>query len=100
MNPIYDKWCEKLLDTGKCNRLINYKTSKAKTVSLIAPDPHDVFTKLSNGEKLSFYDIDSYLEHLKEIKGDEWETTKQEINDYFILNEVSRYLTKTNILAY
>lgn len=101
MNPIFDKWCEKLLDTGKGNRLINYKTSKARNVKIIEPSSHDILTKLLNGEKISFYDIDSYLGHLKEIKGPElWEETLAEINDSYILNEVSRFLKKNDIVSY
>ena len=101
MNPIFDKWCEKLLDTGKGNRLINYKSIKSRTVKIISPSTDDIFTKLSNGETLHFFDIDSYISHLKEIKGEElWAETLKEINDNYILNEVSRFLKKNDILAY
>ena len=54
MDKVFDKWCEKLLDTGKGNRLINFKDSKMRTLQVVAPEINVVFEKMSSGDTLSF----------------------------------------------
>ena len=47
MDAVFQKWCDKLLDTGKGNRLINYKDSKLRTIDILEPDYETVFSKIS-----------------------------------------------------
>lgn len=66
MDIVFDKWCEKLLDTGKGNRLINFKESKLRTVDILSPDTQTVFNKVENGDTLCFYEVDDYIRRLKD----------------------------------
>ena len=66
MDKVFDKWCEKLLDTGKGNRLINFKDSKMRTLQVVAPEINVVFEKMSSGDTLSFFDVDEYILKLKD----------------------------------
>ena len=59
MDKVFDKWKEKLLDIGKGNRLLNFKET-AKTVEILAPDPEILFNKITNGELMTFYNIDNF----------------------------------------
>ena len=47
MDKIYERWCEKLLDTGKGNRLINYKDTQLGTLDVLVPTSLDVFKRIS-----------------------------------------------------
>lgn len=48
-------WKRELLDTGKRNRMINYKESKRQTLRIIEPEATTLFNKLAFSEKpLSF----------------------------------------------
>ena len=61
MDKNFDKWCEKLLDSGKGNKLINYKDTKLRTIEILAPNVKTVFDKIRNGTTLSFYDVDTFV---------------------------------------
>ena len=101
MNPIFDKWCEKLLDTGKGNRLINYKESKARTVSIIIPDSQDVFEMVSQGQTIAFYDIDGYIERLKQrTDKDMLDEVLASLTKDKLINDISRLLKKHEVLSY
>lgn len=65
MKENFDKWCEQLLDTGRSNKLINYKDSKLRTLEVLAPNANTIFSKLRNGGAMSFYDVDEYLQRTK-----------------------------------
>lgn len=60
MDNSFNKWCEKLLDTGKRNKLINYKETN-KTMNIIYPDIQVVFDKLISNHTLTFFDVDGYM---------------------------------------
>ena len=64
MDKTFEKWCEKLLDTGKRNRLINYKDSKLRTIEIISPDIDDVFEMLTEEDRIEFYDVDAYVKEV------------------------------------
>ena len=50
-----DYWKKELLDTGKRNRMINYRESKRQTLRIVEPDATTLFNKLAFSEKaLSF----------------------------------------------
>ena len=49
MDAIFQKWCDKLLDTGKSNRLINYKDTKMRTIEILESSSNEVFNKLLFG---------------------------------------------------
>ncbi|MDY5676564.1 MAG: DUF4011 domain-containing protein [Eubacteriales bacterium] len=64
MDKTFEKWCERLLDTGKGNRLINYKDSKLRTIEIISPDIDDVFEMLIEEDRLEFFDVDEYVKEV------------------------------------
>ena len=115
MDKIYERWCEKLLDTGKGNRLINFKDSQLRTLDILVPSTLDVFKRISMGEKLSFYYTDEYVKNKKEeflaknkdkfegLSGDELAEAQ---NDAFkitknqLLSDLSGKLAKRQILSY
>ena len=66
MNKVYEKWCEKLLDTGKGNRLINFKESQLRTLEILVPSAEEIWSKITKNEKLSFYNLEDYLKEKKE----------------------------------
>lgn len=109
MDKIYEKWCEKLLDTGKGNRLINFKDSQLRTLDILLPTSTDVFKRLSGGEKLAFYDVDEYVAIKKEefkmrnaglpeedkIPEEEFKISKNQL-----ITDLSDKLSKRQILSY
>lgn len=103
MEKAFNKWCEKLLDTGRGNRLINFKDSMLRTVDVLAPDSSEVLKRITNGEKLSFYDIDTYVEKINEKSHNSSLLEKVKVDKLSknkITNEISKNLTKKQILAY
>lgn len=107
MDKTFEKWCEKLLDTGRRNNLINFKDSASSTIELLAPSCGEIFKRISGGEKLSFYDVDSYIEKInasmKMSKKSDF-ISKDEDFDPFSRNEVYSALalkiTKKQVLGY
>jgi len=104
---VFDKWREKLLDAGKGNRLINYKDSKRRTIDILVPDMETVFQKISNGDVLSFFDVDEYIRNKKDIDVLDAEgNINNEISKFDkitkqqIINELSDKLKKNQILSY
>lgn len=66
MDKTYKNWCDKLLDLGKTNKLINFKEIKLRTLEILAPELEKVFKDISNGNVLTFYDVDAYVSKLKD----------------------------------
>lgn len=103
----FDKWSEKLLDAGKGNKLINFKDSKLRTLDILSPDIKTIFDKIKNGSKLSFYDVDTFVENYnneteysdEESENEETET-KPTLTNSLIIEELSGKLKNTEILAY
>ncbi|MDE5714651.1 MAG: DUF4011 domain-containing protein, partial [Anaeroplasmataceae bacterium] len=88
-----------LLDLGKRNRLINYKSEGYRTIEILNEDKMTLFEKLVNGTTLTFFDLDSVIERYKKtIDG-----TDLEISDYSKgkVKDITKTLLKSNdILAY
>lgn len=102
---MFEKWCEKLLDTGKRNRLINFKDSKLRTLEILQPEINKVFEKLSKGDSLTFYDVDDYIIGIKEDKienydGSEGESKLERIGRQQIIKDLSGSLKKNQVLAF
>ncbi len=108
MDALFQKWCDKLLDTGKSNRLINYKDTKMRTIEILEPSSHEVFNKLSSGQTLNFYEIDDYIRSLKENELED-ESTDGNLKDKGKFDRISKQkvvealgnkLTKYEILSF
>ncbi|MDR3111723.1 MAG: DUF4011 domain-containing protein [Elusimicrobiota bacterium] len=107
MSESFDKWCAQLLDTGKSNKLINFKESKLRTLEILSPDPDTVFRKLRNGNRLSFYDVDEFLTNannnqyfeidVEEKDGDKKVPALSKAQIYDLLNKRVR---ATEVLSY
>lgn len=55
MNRKIDRWKKDLLDTGKKNRMINYRESKRQTLNILEPSASELFNLLALKERtLSF----------------------------------------------
>jgi len=101
MDKTYQKWCEKLLDIGKRNRLINYKESKLKTIDILSPSVNDVFEMLTSDKTIQFFDVDSYIkENVKEDIDDDIKTSVPKLSKSQLLESVEDELNKNQILAY
>lgn len=104
MDSEFNKWCQKLLDTGKGNRLINFKDSKVRTVEILAPDVQTVFDKVENGNVLSFYDVDEYIKSFKDdaslSEEDVDDENPEKITKQQVVYELSDALKKNQILSY
>ncbi|MBQ9063885.1 MAG: DUF4011 domain-containing protein [Blautia sp.] len=46
-----DRWKKELLDTGKRNRMINYRESRRQTLKILEPGAAELFNKLAVSEK-------------------------------------------------
>ena len=92
MQKIFDKWTEKLLDTGKGNKLINFKDSKLRTLEMLSPEIDDLFNVVSNGTILSFYDTDDYLKRFKD--------EEQELSVEDVKNSLEGNVSANQIFAY
>ena len=57
MNKNYEKWCEQLLDTGKGNRLINFKESKQRSLEILYPEMNKLFDLVISGKPVQFFDF-------------------------------------------
>lgn len=93
MNKSFNKWCEKLLDTGKGNRLINFKESNSRTIQIFLPSGDFIFDKLSSGTSLSIFDYETLK---KNKKVDVFDNGSQEEINMYVFKE----LTKMQIFAY
>ena len=108
MDAIFQKWCDKLLDTGKGNRLINYKDSKLRTIEILEPDYENVFSKISMGQTLSFYEVDDFIRRLKEdeIELEENENDNKDkgkfdkVSKQQIMELVTPHLGKNEVLSF
>ena len=106
MDAVFQKWCDKLLDTGKSNRLINYKETKMRTLEILKPSPSEVFNKISAGQTLNFYEIDDFIRRLKDedIVSEESQADDEgkfdRVNKQQILEAVDGKLSKNEILSF
>lgn len=74
-----DIWKKKLLDLGKRNGLINYKSNKDKNIDITTPDFENLYDKIVNNEDtLRFSD---YHEVMKTIFTETDKSENTEIND-------------------
>jgi len=82
VEKIFEKWCEKLLDLGKGNRLINFKPTLSKTVEILAPYTSTFFNKIKANEKLSFYDVDEYVNQITKVEEDDFDEFRAKHSSY------------------
>ena len=77
-----EDWKNKLLDTGKRNRLINYKETKRSNINIVSPSAENLFDQLVIKEKhLSFsYPQDFLFDDLENEDENEGEVEKKKIN--------------------
>ncbi len=54
-----DKWAESLLDTGKRNKLISFKDTKASSVEVLLPSAEELFDRLDGAAVFDVFDPDS-----------------------------------------
>jgi len=66
MYKTLDKWKEKLLDTGKGNKLINYKMNSSKNLEILSPYSDQVFYKILNNKVFNCFDTDSRITYYKD----------------------------------
>lgn len=66
MYKTLDKWKEKLLDTGKGNKLINYKMNSSKNLEVLSPYSDNVFYKILNNKIFTCFDTDERINQYKE----------------------------------
>ena len=97
MNSSFEKWCEKLLDTGKGNRLINFKSSLTRNIQIFRPTISELFDKLVSGTTLSFFDVDEYLKKKKKEK--EFDEPIENISTEKILSSIESF-GKKQVFAY
>ena len=55
-NKKLDRWAQQLLDTGKRNSMINFKTTKASTAEVVYPDGESFFEKCLSTSSFEIYD--------------------------------------------
>lgn len=108
MDKVFEKWCEKLLDTGRRNNLINFKDSQTRNLDILSPNSDEIFKKISGGEKLAFYDVDAYVEKQMQ-KGnfdkkskleDEKTENKFVVSKSQVFQDLSKSISKKEILAF
>lgn len=66
MYKTLDKWKEKLLDTGKGNKLINYKLNSSKNLEVLSPYSDNVFYKILNNKTFTCFNTDEKISEYKE----------------------------------
>ena len=88
-----------LLDLGKRNRLLNLKDTGYRNIEILNQNIDIVFDKITNGQVLSFYNLDSVLEKYNEtIEGNE-----VSINEYSkgkVYDIIKSNLKSNELLAY
>ncbi len=91
--------CLHLLDLGKRNRLLNYKTEGYRTIEIINEDLPALFEKIIHGNRLSIFNLDPILEcHKTKI-----DDTPMDVDQYSIgkVKDITRSLLKaSDLLAY
>ena len=88
-------WCDKLLDTGKGNRLINFKDSEKANARILYPISTKVFELLLNEKALSFFDVE---EHLSVNDEEKQEVAK--LTDSEIVQKFSPFLNSETLLVF
>lgn len=102
MDIVFEKWREKLLDAGKGNRLINYKET-SRSVEILAPDYESVFHRLTNGDSLSFYEVDAFVKEWNKTRVNELEENEnpyESLTKLQVLDELGGKLKKGQVLSF
>ncbi len=89
VDEVYKNWCDKLLDLGKGNKLINFKDRRLKSLKIMLPEMKIIFDLLSKGKSLSFYDVDEFV---KKCDG-------EKIDEAFLINSLQDKLNN-KLLGY
>ena len=55
-NKKLERWAQQLLDTGKRNNMINFKTTKASTAEVVYPDGEAFFEKCLSTSSFEIFD--------------------------------------------
>lgn len=55
-NKKLERWAQQLLDTGKRNNMINFKTTKASTAEVVYPDGEAFFEKCMSASSFEIFD--------------------------------------------
>ena len=55
-NKKLERWAQQLLDTGKRNNMINFRTTKASTAEVVYPDGEEFFNKCLSATSFEIYD--------------------------------------------
>ncbi len=55
-NKKLERWAQQLLDTGKRNNMINFRTTKASTAEVVYPDGETFFDKCLSASSFEIYD--------------------------------------------
>ena len=105
MDKTYKNWCDKLLDLGKTNKLINFKEIKLRTLEILSPELEKVFKDISNGNVLTFYDVDTYVSKLKDAdlplhEQDEDKGKYDKISKDFILHNLNNVIKTDQLLSF
>ena len=73
-----DRLADKLLDTGKRNKLINFKDTKASSAEVIYPDCETVFSKCAEGKVFEIFDPKIPDEDLDDIDTEQSEGSEED----------------------
>ncbi|MCR5526463.1 MAG: DUF4011 domain-containing protein [Lachnospiraceae bacterium] len=87
-NRKLERWAQELLDTGKRNNMINFKTTKASTVEVVFPEVEALFEKCLNGSLFEIYDPQISEEDESDLPPSEEQEANDEImkkSDYIAL---------------
>lgn len=88
-----------LLDLGKRNRLLNFKESGYRNVEILNKNIDVIFDKITNGQTLSFYQLDSVLEKYNTtIEGED--VLVEEYSKGKVFDIINPNLKANELLAY
>jgi hypothetical protein len=51
-----NKWADQLLDVGKRNNLVNFRSTKNSTAEVLLPKADELFDKMNNDSSFSVYE--------------------------------------------
>ena len=92
----YESAAKKLLDFSALNPLLYFRFDK-KHLTITYPDMESLFSSLTKGEKLSFFDINAYLKKKAGGRRLKEEETNQYLNNLFSFP--TKYCKENEILA-
>lgn len=73
MDKRINNWCKRLLDTGKRNRLINFKKSLASTIEIVADDFYKLYDSFMEGGVFEFARLFDDIEEFIDLDKEEYE---------------------------